>query len=260
MISNIYTKTLYQKRFMLLGWFLGITFMTFITLAFFNSFSSGALADSFNNLSPALQKVVGDAASFTTISGYISQQIFALRIPLLVIILSIAVLVGLSAGEEQQGLLETQLSLPISRTDALLQKLAAGLTVIVIGSFGALVGVAIGLLVIGQSYSLVRVIPDVISCALIAICYGLVGFTVAALTGRRGLALGISSCLAFLGYLINSMAASVSALATADKLTLFHYYHAKGSFDWSGIALFIGVAVMLVVISVIGFQRRDIVK
>jgi|GEM_PF-6411152 len=72
-----------------------------------------------------------------------------------------------------------------------------------IASCGSLLGMQVGLWSTGQSYSLFDVLPHLVSAALVAVCYGLVGFAVAATTGRRGLALGISSAFAFLGFLIN---------------------------------------------------------
>jgi ABC-2 type transport system permease protein len=258
MIGSIYSKTLYQKRFMALGWFIGVTAVTVLTLSVYNSFSGGELGDSLQNLPPAIQKLAGDTASFKTVGGYISQQIFALRMPVLMTILSIAILIGVSAGEEQQGLVETQLSLPISRVRLLGQKLLAALSVIVLASLGSLVGVEIGLLLIGHSYNLLDVLPHLINCLLVAVCYGLIGFTVASVSGRRGPALGAASGLAFLGFLINSMAGSVDIFKTADKFTLFHYYQTTGGYDWGNIGLLAGIAAFLILVSLIAFNHRDI--
>lgn len=257
-MKSIYSKTLYQKRYMALGWFVGITFITLLTMSVYNSFSGGEIAESLEQLPPAIQKLAGDMDSFKTVGGYISQQIFALRVPLLLTILAIAVLVGVSAGEEDRGLVETQLALPIGRSRLLLQKLAAGLTIIAGASLGALLGVQLGLWVIGQSYSLLDVLPHLVNCLLVSAGYGLVGFAAAAVTGRRGLALGIASGLAFLGFLINSMAASVPLFESLDKLTLFHYYANKGGYDWGNITLLTVFAAGLALVSLVAFSRRDI--
>lgn len=257
-MTSVYSKTLYQKRFMIFGWFVGVTFVTFLTMSVYNSFSGGEIGESLQNLPPALQKLAGDVSSFKTIGGYISQQIFALRVPLLLTILSIAVLVGVSAGEEERGLVETQLTLPISRVKLLLQKLAAALTVIALASLGALLGVELGLLAVHQSYSLLDVLPKLINCALVAMDYGLVGFAVAAITGKRGLALGTASGLAFLSFLINSMASSVKLFETLDRVTLFHYYTTKGSYNWDNLALLSAIALILIIVSTLAFRHRDI--
>jgi ABC-2 type transport system permease protein len=243
---------------MLLGWFVGITFVTALTLSVYNSFSNGAIGDSLQNLPPAIQKLAGNADSFKSVGGYISQQIFALRMPVLLMILSIAVLVGLTGGEEQQGLLETQLSMPVSRSQLLLQKLAAGASVVSIASLGAVAGVGAGLVLIGHTYNMLNMLPHLLNCLLVAFTYGLVGFAIASATGRRGVALGVSSGVAFLSYLVNSMASSVSIMHDLDKFTLFHYYNTDGGYNGADLLLVVCIALTLVIISLVTFERRDI--
>jgi ABC-2 type transport system permease protein len=258
MMGSVFSKTLYQKRYLILGWLAGVIFMVFITMSAFNSFSDGSIADSIAHMPPALQKLVGDLSSFKTIQGYIAQQIFALRVPMLLIILSITVLVGLTGGEEERGIVETQLTLPVGRTSLLLQKLAAALVVIVLASLGALIGIEIGLIVSHQHYNMLDVLPHLVSCLLVSVDYGLVGFAAAAASGRRSLALGLASGLAFLSFIINSMASSVSYFGTLDKATLFHYYTYKGGYHWPELSLLAGIAMLLIAIALVGFNRRDI--
>lgn len=195
--------------------------------------------------------------SFKTVDGYLRQQVYVLRLPLLMIILAISTLVGLTAGDEQKGLLETQLSLPLSRTTLLLQKLGAGLTIITVASLGAIAGITIGTSLLGESFHLARVLGYTANCVAVATVYGLIPFTIAALTGWRAVALGIGSAFAFVSYLLNSMAPSVASLQTIDKLTFFHYYQ-NDSFSLFNIIVLLIAAVLLITISLIGFNRRDI--
>jgi ABC-type transport system involved in multi-copper enzyme maturation permease subunit len=119
-------------------------------------------------------------------------------------------------------------------------------------------GVQAGLLLAGQSYNVLDTLPHLVNALLVAFNYGMVGFMIAAVSGQRGWALGAASGLAFASYLVNTMSVSVSSLATADKLTLFHYYSTTGSYDWHNLLIQVAVALLLVAVSVIGFNRRDI--
>jgi len=188
-MRNIFLKTLYQKRHLIIWWLIGMALITMVTMSVFNSFSSTA-SDAFKNVPAGLKKIL-DPDSFKTIGGFISQQIFSLRMPLISIILSISLLVSISAGDEQKGLLETQLSLPISRTRLLLQKLSAALLIVALASFGSLVGIEITLPLIHQHYGITPILKNVLNCFVLAVDYGLVAFTLAAVTGRRGLAIGV---------------------------------------------------------------------
>jgi ABC-2 type transport system permease protein len=256
-MHNFFLKTLYQKRFMALWWFVGITAITMLTLSLYHSFAASDVTQVIKGLPPALQKVAGDQSSFKTIDGYIRQQIFALRLPLLTIILSITLLVGLTAGDESRGLLETQLSLPVSRTGLLLQKLAAAILLIAVAACGSILGIALALLLIGEKANYGNVLHYVLNCVAVALVYGLVGFTIACVTGRRSLALGIASGFAFLSYLLDSMAPSVASLKTIDDLTFFHLYQ-NDPFSWARFLGLTSAALVLVLISLIAFNKRDI--
>jgi ABC-2 type transport system permease protein len=256
-VRNFFLKTLYQKRYAALWWFVGITAVTLLTVSFYHSFKATDLDQVLKGLPQPIQAIAGDISSFRSVEGYLRQQVFALRLPLLTIILAISLLVGLTAGDEQKGLLETQLSLPISRTQLLLQKLAAGLIVMGIASLGALVGIAIGVTLLGETFNLGHILQYTLNCVMIATVYGLVGLTIAAITGRRAVALGISSGFAFLSYLLNSMAPSVSYLETIDKFTFFHYYQ-NYPFQLRNFAVLAITAIILVTISCIAFNKRDI--
>lgn len=256
-MQNFFSKTLYQKRFIALWWFLGIMAITLLTVSFYDSFKATDVEELFKNLPQAIQNIAGDVSSFKTVEGYLVQQIYSLRLPLLSIILAISLLVGLSAGDEQKGLLETQLALPVSRVSLLLQKVAAAVTIIAFASIGAIVGIAVALSFLGENWSLTAVLKFSLNCLALSILYGLVGLLIAALTGRRALALGIASGFAFLSYLINSMAPSVSYLEATDKLTFFHYYQ-NDPFQFGNFMILVISAILLLVCSCIAFTKRDI--
>lgn len=256
-MHNFFVKTLYQKRFLALWWFVGITAMSLLTVSFYDSFKSTEFEEAFKSLPPALRNIAGDLAISKTVDGYLAQQLFSLRLPLLAIILSISLLIGLLAGDEQRGLLETQLSLPVSRTRLLLQKLAAALVILTLATSGAILGIVIGLTILQESFSFAHIAQYTLNCIAIATVYGLIGYAIAAVTGRRGLALGVASGFAFASYLIHTMAPSVSALAAVDKLTFFHYYQ-NTPFGWNNFFVLLAATAALIAISVIGFNKRDI--
>lgn len=256
-MHNFFFKTLYQKRLLLLWWFIGITAVTLLTVSFYHSFRNTDIDQVFKSLPPAVQHIAGNVSSFKTVEGYLRQQIFTLRMPLLLIILSISLLVSLTGGDEQKGLLETQLSFPVSRTGLLLQKLAAALVVIILASLGGIAGIAIGFTLLHESFNILHVLEFTLNCIAVSLVYGLIAFMLAAATGRRALALGIGSGFAFASYLIDSMAPSVSFLEKADKLIFFHYYQ-NDPFAWRNVLLLGVTVIVLIVIACIGFNRRDI--
>lgn len=258
MISALVSKTIYQKRFMIFWWLLGLAAMTTFTMSFYNSFKAGGFDQTFNNLPKAFQKIAGNAASFKTISGYISQQIFSFRLPLLTIILSVAVFNSLSVGEERRGILQTQLTLPLTRTKILTSKLLSGLLVVGLASVGTFAGVLLGLIILHEHYSHMAILRQTLLCLLISFDFGLVAFMLGSIFGSKTIALGIAGGLAFMSYLISSLATAVPQLAGIEKLSLFHYYQDLANFSLGHTLVLLFVAVVLIVLSFYGFSRRDI--
>ena len=251
------TKILYQKRMLLLWWFIALTAVIGLTMSFFPAFKGGGLGDAFTNLPAGVQKVVGNSLSFTTVSGYVQQQVFALRAPILLIILSIVVFGGQVAGEEVKGVTETHLSLPISRTKLLLSKLIAGMIITFVASMGIVLGIELALFFIGDSYSFAKIFQSVCGAWLVGLCFGVLSYAVGAASGRKAPSIGMPSALAFLTYLVSSMAASVSWLEPLNKFTPFYYYN-------DGLITFahaVGLGVVCLVLATIGtvaFNHRDI--
>lgn len=256
-MPNFFFKVLYQKRFLTLWWFLGITAVTLLTMSFYHTFRSTDVDQVLKGLPAPIQHIAGNVSSFKTVEGYLRQQIFALRLPLLSIILAITLLVSVTAGDEQKGLLETQLSLPVSRISLLLQKLAACILILCVAALGAVVGTLIALRLLHESFNPAHILSFTVNCVAVALVYGLIAFCTASLTGKRSVALGIGSGLAFASYLIDSMAPSVSLLSGVDKLTFFHFYQNDPVTLHNFLILMLS-SVILIIISCIGFNKRDI--
>ncbi len=255
-MRSLFSKIVYQKRFVVLGWFIGFFAIMLLTVSFYPSFSE--LAKSFNNLPEAMRKLIGDALSFQTVGGYIRQQVFALRMPLLMIILSIALFHGLTTGDEQKGLTETHLTLPLSRARLLTEKALAGVVALLLASLGAVVGIQVSLLLIHESYSILNVLRDLVNCLLLSMTFGMLSFMFGSITAKRGLSLGVASGVAFTSYLINSMAPSVSALSFADKLTPFHFYVTNSPLEAKNVLILVAISAVLFLIGMTGFSRRDL--
>ena len=252
------TKILFQKKMLIFWWFLGIFTITTFTMYFFPVFKNGTLSSSIASLPLSLQKLLGDRASWTTVGGYISQQIFALRAPLEISVLSIFIFNSLTTGDERKGLLETQLSLTNGRTRILINKLIAGIFIVGIVTSAVLAGVILGDILIHYHYSYIKTLIITTNCLLLVLDFGLVAFLVGCMTGRNGVAVGIASIYAFGSYLVSSMAGTVSSLKFIDNFSLFHYYQNLATFDLGNLIVMCGFGLFCVVMGMLFFSLRDI--
>lgn len=258
MTRGLLSKILYQKRWFIIGWIIGFLAMGLFMVLMFPSLKDSQLDTVVKNLSPALQKVSGGTSSLHDIDDYIGGQVFALRMVMLSIIMSIILFVGLMIGDEKKGLLLTQLSLPLSRSRILLTKFLAALGIMLVTAIGMYAGTLIGLAIIGESANMMDLTKHVIGCMLIGLDFGMIVFLLGAGFGLRGLATGVATLLAFVSYLLSSLVAISDALKPFEKFSLFHYYQNPSPVSGTHALLFVGFALVCLIVGWIGFSRRDI--
>jgi ABC-2 type transport system permease protein len=258
MMRTLLTKILYQKRAFIIGWFIAMFALALFLMLMYPPLRDSDVAKLFENLSPALQKVAGDQNSFDNANNYIAQEVFALRMPLLLIIMSIILFAKLTIGEETKGLVMTQLSLPISRSRLLGTKLAAALIISVIVAIGMLAGILAGLAMIGDSVAMAELLWHVAGCTLLSLVFGLVVYLLGGGLGLKGAATGIATILAFTSYLVSSLVAIADFLEPVEKFSPFHYYQNPSPISWEHALLLGSVAIVMAVGALILFPRRDI--
>jgi putative exporter of polyketide antibiotics len=257
-MRNGITKIIYQKRAFIIGWFLGAFALCIFMVLMFPSLQQSDIGQLLKNASPALKKIAGDQDSFSSAPKYIIHEVYGLRAPLLLIIMSILLFAKLTVGEEQKGLVMTQLSLPINRTRLLATKLVAALVISTIVSLGMIAGVVLGLIIIGEPIGWMENIKLALGCMLVGLDFGLVVYLLGGGLGLKGLATGIATLIAFTSYLISSLVAIADFLKPIEKFSLFHYYQNPSPVSWEHALLLVGIGVVLVAAALVAFPRRDI--
>ncbi len=254
----MFGKIIYQKRWWVFWWFIAFVVTALSTTVFFPEFKGTNIAQVFNSMPKSLQHVAGTGSDFTSIGGYIRNEVFGLRAPLLTIIFSIIVFNNLTVGEERRGILETHVGLPLSRSKILFSKLFAAIFIILVSVSGLIFGTLIALAIIHDHYPIANLVNITATCAALGITFGLVTFTLNAIFGIRGIVLGLSCAYAFFGYILTTLVVSVHGLSQIEKASLFHYYSTTGSYNYNDLAIFGRISLVLIILSVIFFSRRDI--
>ena len=202
MFNSIFSKTLHEKRWMMLGWGLGVFAMSLLMIGFYHSFSDGNFDELVKSLPGSMKSLIGDLAALKTVPGYVSQQVYAFRIPLLTIIMSTILYSGLLAGDEGDGQLQVLLTKPVSRSRVVLEKYFAGLVVCLVVCFGSVPGVLLGLTIIKESMSFWMLAQAALGCWLVTVAFGSVAYGLGAISGKRGQAGSIAGVVVFVSYLI----------------------------------------------------------
>jgi len=222
-------------------------------------------AELLESLPPAMLSAfgIGDVRLFTTAEGFISLA----YVTYAMIILSVyAVMIGLSitADEEDNGILDTLLALPISRTQVILEKFVAyaliTLALIIISTIMPLIAIAIfsvELDVTKVVFGVLSIYPGIL--LLIAVT-GLFGV----LARRRITAIAYTVVFILVSYFINFLgnSATDSFATTLQQFSIFYYTDGQAVITdtynpLTAIALLI-VTGACIVASIRQFNRRDL--
>jgi ABC-2 type transport system permease protein len=259
-------RALADRRRWLIGWSLGIVGLVASTIAFWPSFRDKAddMNDIIDKMPDSVKSLVGMGGGIDPFSpiGYLSSQVYALMLPLLLLIGGIGLAASV-AGDEEHGLLETTFALPMPRRRVLVERwlsvmmLSGGLCVVTFVAVSAIaraVDLQVGVGALWWAS---------VSAALLAWSFAAVALAVGALTGRRGSAIAVASVLAVASYLVTSLAdAGIGAFRSVRSLSMFTHYDVLHSLNrgvppWSLLVL---VAVSLVGVGVAwwAIDRRDL--
>lgn len=263
-MSPIIKWTLWQRRWSIMGWSLGVAGLIFLNLIFYPTFKDQAaeLQKSFDNLPAAAVQLFGGSTDFFSPVGFLNSQIFFLLLPMLIGILAISIGSSLIAREEQDGTIESLLARPVSRTRLLGAKAMAGTLMLAgVSVWAFAVTAGIGWLV-DLGIPIKNIALASLNCFLLVLSFGAVAFLLTAFGKARIASVGVAATLALGGYLVSSLAGTISWLDVPSKVFAFHYYQSeailRGTYDWSHAWFFAALVAICALLSWLSFRRRDI--
>lgn len=253
-----------QRKISTLFWSIGAAFFMFVNMIFYPSFKQDAdqLQQSFENIPDAALQLLGGSTDFFSPVGYVNSQIFFIMLPLVLGILAISLGSKLLASEEQDKTIESLLARPVSRTSLLAGKAIAG--VLILSAVTAVAWTAIVLLaqIVDLEVSTAILSKTTFVCFLLVLSFGAIAYLLTATGRAKGASIGIATVVAFGGYIISSLAGTVTWLEWPAKAFPFHYYQSeailRGTYDWVNLWYFAVVIAGCALLSWIAFRRRDL--
>ena len=254
---------LWQRRWSIFWWSLGVSSLVALTLAFYPTIHNQAaqLNKSFGGLNQSTLSLFGGTDFFSPV-GYLNSQLIYFTLPLILAILGISLGNSLIGREETDSTLESLLARPISRSRLLSAKALAGMINLLLVTFIAS-GVTIGLAaLVNIDIPLGNIIAACFAMFMLVLTCGAVAFLLAA-TGRgRAAALGIAVAYSFGGYILSSLASTVHWLKNPSLVFPYHYYRTAdilhGTFNWSSILFFAVFTLGCGLLAWLSFRHRDL--
>jgi len=268
-LGSVYGKTMRDSRRAVIGialaMGLGLVAVSFAIVQEFNTPASRQQLVAVVAAVPAiLQGLAGNAINVGTLGGYLAYK-YGVFFPEITSLWAIIALSATLAVEARRGSLEFVAASAMTRRRIALEKLFAHLTgqaIVAIVVFLALlfVGSSVNGLP-GDAISIEMAAGYAILLFLLGVAAGSVAFALAPFLGR-GSAAGVAGAVLFGGFIVNGYKAAVPSLAPFANLTWFgwtsNHVPLAGQYDWPSLLPVAIVALVLFVIGVEAFARRDI--
>lgn len=251
-----------QMRRSLVGWAIGLGSLVAVTVAFWPAFrGSSGISQAIDQLPSAVVDAFG-LAGFGTPAGFLRGNLYEFIVPLLLAIAAVAAANGCTAAEEDAGRMETYLSQPVSRRNVFIGRAVAMTGWLVILTTTVLLVQLISDAVVGLQIDATRVASTVVLCGLLALLFGALALAIAGWLPRPSLVLAIGVAAGVGGYLVAALFPLSDALEPLSGLSPWKWALGgdplvNAAEPWRYVALIVP-AVVLVVVAVAGFTRRDI--
>jgi ABC-2 type transport system permease protein len=264
--GSVYAKTLRDSRlaviivagmvlgFMVYGWFA-------IPLAIPDRSQGAKLIE---DLPPILKGMGGNPINIDRIGGYISWK-YGPFFAIVVGLWSILALSGTLAAEARRGSLDIVAASPFGKRRLAIEKLGAHVT----GMFAIMVALAIVTAISSAAFAVYPqdhlALPDAIGFALwlglIGLACGSVAWALAPFLGRASAA-GVAGAYLLAGYVISGYQTVLPGLQPIALLTPFSWTYndvpLAGHPDWPTLIPVAILAMVLLVVGIEAFQRRDL--
>lgn len=262
MMTGYLSRTLYEKRWFLLGWSVVIAAMVFLVVLLFPAMRDSDIGQLAATAPEQMRGLFGDLESFRQLPNFIATQLYDIRIPLFMMILSLVLALGLSVSLEEKGSLRTSLITPLSRTRLMAETWLAGSLIIGLVSLISAGATYLGVALIGEPtpHELIW------RLALLSWLYGVAAFSiplaVGFATGSRAWTLSIGLLVTVGGFILSSFAATIAWLQDWELLSLLHYYDTaallEGSYRLSDIWILSLLSLVPLLLAGLLFRRRDL--
>ena len=224
-----------------------------------------SLADSIAEMMEAIPDsimAIAGGADMTTASGWYTGEIYSIVAPFAVIFVAISSTSKAFGGEMENKTIGLVVANPIARTRLAIDKVMA--TVIHVSVAAAFIGLGtwLGGAVSGLDLVTSNIVAITLMMGLLACAVGGIALVISIVTGRGTVALLIAALVAFLAYAWSSFLPMAESVAELAWLSPWHHYIATdplgSGMDWASAALLATIAVVLMVLGVALFKRKDI--
>lgn len=260
-VSGITVKTASESQ-SLLTVTAGIVFYMGIFIPILFNLIPTDFVEIFSTFPDALVAMIG-GVDMSTPAGFVTGEIFSLTAPIAIIVLLVSMGARALAGEEESHTMGLLLANPVSRSEIVLKKTLAMVGHALVFGMITAIGCLIGVLIAGlDEISWSGIVAVSVQLTAFGLVFGGVALVISALTGLRKMATWGTTGVALITWFMFTFLPLSQAAGFAADFSPFQWYLGNdplvNGIDWAGAGLLIGTFVLLVVVSIPLFQRRDL--
>ena len=276
---RVYRRWLRDRVLSTVSWSFGLVVLIVATAAFYPSL--GSTADEMaSGGSEAMSSLLGLSAGIDPGSplGYLWIGLYANVLPWTLMALGVSLGVAALAGDEATGALEYLLSGPVTRTQVVMGRFAAAITVLAFAAIVSGLSLAITMPMFDLTDAVTTTLPDgttstapgatvgnivdgTVSAFSIALGLFSLAFLIGAVTGRKSVALGGAAALGVGGYVLYTLSSMTSSLDWLTWLSSWRWYVDDvmliNGLNWPVLIPF-GVAAVSLMLGWWAFLHRDL--
>jgi len=263
LLRNVFTKTLRDLRWPTFWVALGMGAMTGYFALLFPTYSRIIDLNSIlDKMGPAAKLMGASLGDASTLVGFLHIELFSMILPALMVAFAAGMASGFTAGEESRGTIDVLLSYPVSRRRLVLEKTVAVVIGCIVAAVTVWVFAIVGAAASGSTLPWDKLAAALVMLVLLGLDFGAIALAISAATGNRGAAIGVAVALMVVMYLVDALSSIVDSLSAVRPLSLFRYYMGddplRNGLNFGDAGVLAAVAVALLVVSVIAFERRDL--
>lgn len=262
-MNSVFTKTLREKRWFVVGWGVGLFVLATVMVLFYPSMrGTDAMEQLAAQMPEAFQGLMGDYKLLSHFDTFIASQLFDIRLTIVVGIMITILALGVSVSDEASGRMKTFISLPISRTKLFVQRWLAMVFIIAVELLVMSLTVLVMQGIVEANIGVGELAKLYLMTLIVMTSMGSVMFAAGYAFGSRMVAMFVSVLVLLSGFILTSFGAAVDWLHDYEFLSLFYYFNpvevVRTGFNAGNLTVLTVVALVTLVPSWLLFRRRDI--
>lgn len=237
-------------------WLIGVCIYAGLVVSIYPSVRSAVNL----NAIPTNLRAAFNITDFTQLASFLSTQLLGVILPLILPFYGMIMLSNVVAGAEERGRLDILLGNPMPRSNLIVGMFVVAAIYLLVLTF------VVGLVIwsVASLENLALNLPQTLRATFtlwpLSIAFAALSLAVSAVARQRSIALGVPAAILFLMYLLNVIGRLAPAISGVRYASAYNYYGTAivDGIWWPGMAVLLGSTILLLLIAIAAFNRRDI--